>query len=96
MKYKIEKSILEKKPTVFTYIIDNEKVIVKKRTITKEKKIHFFQKLFFCITKNPLLFPTLLDKKTNSVTFETDKLISLYDKNSKLSHAVELEKIWNK
>lgn len=28
--------------------------------------------------------------------WSTDKLISLYDKNSKLSHAVELEKIWNK
>ena len=28
--------------------------------------------------------------------WSTDKLISLYDKNSKLSHAVELEKIWSK
>ena len=76
-KYKIPAKILKENPRVFEYLIDGEKVYVKKREKNKKHLGHVFQEFAYKITKNPMLIPTVLSKNENEVLFEAEKIKKL-------------------
>ena len=76
----IRKAILSANSRVFSTEIDGVKVVVKKYEKSKKNKWHILLRIFFRLTKHPLLTPTVLSADKNSVLFETGKLKNMFSR----------------
>ena len=86
---KIVEDAFLKKDRVCSYVIDGNKVYLKKREKQKELR-HILQGILQKITREPMLIPSVLSASENEILFESNKIKELEKQGINVPHILEV------
>ena len=85
----IVEDAFKKEDRVCSYVIDGNKVYLKKREKQKELR-HILQGILQKITREPMLIPSVLSASENEILFESNKIKELEKQGINVPHILEV------